>query len=73
MNNDALTFTGWLLAFLFFLLFLLATKTWSDVRADAVRNGWAHYEVDERGSSTLVWREAPDHAKAKQTCETKNP
>jgi len=62
---------GWCLAALFLIMFLMCVKTWGDLRADAVRNGWAHYEVDVNGRSTLVWDKAPADAEVEQSSQTK--
>jgi len=64
--------SGWILAFLFLSMFILCVESWGNLRADAVRNGWAHYEVDVNGHTTLVWNKAPAASEAEQTVETKN-
>ncbi len=62
---------GWILAGFFLLMFIMCVESWGELRADAVRNGWAHYEVDVNGNTKLVWNKAPDAAEPEQSDQTK--
>jgi len=63
--------SGWILAFLFLSMFILCVESWGNLKADAVRNGWAHYEVDVNGNTKLIWNKAPATAESEQSVETK--